>query len=938
MKRSFIFIGAALLTLAACNKEIQETPDVVNQEAVVLTFTSAKPELEAEVGTKTAWDNATSSVIWSATDKIRVAYTLDGAWMGRDAATGDNSAKFYASDAVSIDLNNSSIGTFNVPVASNSFTDPETSGDYVFYALYPYSAATATIDDVEALTVTVPSQQTPEANSFQGSTDILLGKTKTLEISGIPSDPIEIDWTRLVAHADLTFSNIAFQGEETINTITLTTNDAAKITGNISINLNTNEVSTGSSNEITINGSNLTANGNSVEAWVSVLPVTFTALNVEIQTNKAKYTREITGINKTFKQNSRNRLTINMSSAIRTEDKPTEYAEITGALVEADYVLYYNGNALKAAITSNRMQNESITPSGKVIATNNASIVWHIAPSATEGYYTIYNAETGKYLAATNSDRQAQLLDSGTDDKALFSLTVKDGKFDFQNKSNSKYLRQNGTNGWAMYANTTGGALTLYFRDDRTEFTAPSSVSASVNSSDDSVIDVTFAIVSDAASYIIVATPESGEPVEKTGVSASPATISVADGLAYSTEYSISVIAVPSNTAAYKNSPATSATGTVTTGAAPAKPEGYELISTLNDLETGSYIIVGKTESKYYALPAISLGKIPGAEVSVSDGFISANDGDSYAVTITKNSEGKVAIGEGSKYLTILTSGTDFGTATTATYYAVNVAEGIFDISNTRHLSWRSKNNTTTYNQFGNYASISGEYSGVYLFKYNGVVKSTPETTVTPASPILLEIEGTQQLTVNTNSDGDVTYESDNNDIATVTNNGLITAVAAGTAHITVKTAASETYKAGSTVITVNVTNPSTGTDTLTATFNFDSSWGNNASEVTSVGPISGISLAFDQSSGSNAPTYYTADGVRCYAKNTIKVSGSNITKVVFTFSDESRNKLDETTGLTVSGTTGTWVGSASSSVTFSVSSASGSQARISKIEVYTTN
>ena len=180
MKKYLIIASAALVALAACNKELQETPEVVNQDKVVLTFTSSKPGLNDEVGTKTAWDNTTSSIIWSAPDKIRVAYTLDGEWMGKSAATGNNSAKFYASDAVSIDGTDSSIGTFNVPVGESSFTDSATSGDYVFYALYPSTAASATIDDVEALAVTVPSEQTPEANSFQASADFLVGKTETL--------------------------------------------------------------------------------------------------------------------------------------------------------------------------------------------------------------------------------------------------------------------------------------------------------------------------------------------------------------------------------------------------------------------------------------------------------------------------------------------------------------------------------------------------------------------------------------------------------------------------------------------------------------------------------------------------------------------------------------------------------------------------------------
>ncbi len=907
MKKSLLFFGAALLALVSCNKEPREEPIVINNEDVILTFTSAKPVLDGEADTKTAWDNNTSSIIWSTNDKIRVAYTLDGDWMGKSAATGDNSAKFYASDAVSIDDTNSSIGTFSVPVGESSFTNPSSSGDYVFYALYPSTAASATIDDVEALEIAVPTAQTPEASTFQPSADLLYGKTATLSVSGIPSDPIEIDWTRLVAHADLTFSNIAFDGVESIQTITLTANTDAKLTGTFTLNLETGVATTGWSNVLTINGANLTANEGSVEAWACVLPVTFNALNVEIKTSKATYSRSITGISKTFKKNARNRLTINMSTAVRTVDTPDEYSEYTSALAEGDYVVYYNGYALKAAVSSNRMQNEAVTPTAGVIATNNASIVWHIAPSATDGYYTFYNAETGKYLAATSSNNQAQLLDSGTDDKALFSVTLSDGKFDFVNKSNSRYLRQNGTSGWAMYSTSTGGAVSLYYRDNRTELTAPASVTAAINGSDDSVVDVTFATVSGAASYGIIATPTSGDPVVKTGVTSSPATISVADGLAYDTEYTIAVYAVPSNTVTYKNSAATPASGTVTTGSAPV---GYALVTSTADVTTGLYVIAAKKSGSYYAMSNTFASKINGTVVTTNS-FISETDAASYVVTITKGAS-TYTITSGSQTLGY-SSSTNFttnGTGTTAWVLSAGT-NGTFRFT----ISGGSRVVAFNGTQFGAYASSnvtsgSTSYYDVELFKYTGVVKSDPETTVTPASPINLVVGGTQQLTVNTNSDGAVSYKSANTSIATVSNSGLITAVAAGSTTITVSTAATSSFNAGSTEITVVVTSGAgvTITDITTVTW---SSTNEQADDI--VGTIGNYTITV-----SNGYIDTTDKYIRVYSGKTITIAAITGTISSITFGNFNRGAA---TNLSVSAGGGTysngaWTGSASS-VTF---------------------
>lgn len=144
------------------------------------------------------------------------------------------------------------------------------------------------------------------------------------------------------------------------------------------------------------------------------------------------------------------------------------YEEAT--LVEGDYLIVFSGAAMNNTITSDRAQYEEVTPINDKISTNDASIIWHIAP-AEEGYFTIYNAESGKYLASTGAKNKAQLLVDGTDDKSLWSINAENGEFDFINKQNTTngvnaILRKNGTYGFACYADGTGGALSLYRLND----------------------------------------------------------------------------------------------------------------------------------------------------------------------------------------------------------------------------------------------------------------------------------------------------------------------------------------------------------------------------------------------------------------------------------------------------------------------------------------
>ena len=500
MKKYLIFASAALVALAACKKEVEIQSPENNNNDIVVTITSERPQLDAS--TKTAWDADDSCIIWSDTDKIRVGFTFNGSWWSQSTVADPNAdpsvdPKFYASDAVSIDDSDSCIGSFKIPSGSNSFTYPTTSGKYVFYAFYPSSlCSSATVKNPESLSITIKETQSPASNTFDSSADVLLGKSDELTTTLSANDPntVELTWSRVVAHAALSFSNMNFSGNEIPSKVTLTFNEDAKVTGNASVNIDNGVIGAGSSNVLILDNG-FTVNGSSLSVWGCVLPVTFTSLDVEVKTDKAVYTRSISGISKTFIANAKNNLTVNMTNASRTENAPDSYALYSGDLTEGDYIIYYNGNAMKAAVSSNRLQYATVTPVSDAITTNDESIIWHIAASATSGYWTIFNASEGKYAAATGSKNQAQLLVSGTDDKSLWSVSGT-SSYDFVNKAraaastdpNSKFLRNNGTYGFACYASSTGGALSLY-KKSAPDGRAEAGMSWSVASADATLTD-----------------------------------------------------------------------------------------------------------------------------------------------------------------------------------------------------------------------------------------------------------------------------------------------------------------------------------------------------------------------------------------------------------------------------------------------------------------
>ena len=154
--------------------------------------------------------------------------------------------------------------------------------------------------------------------------------------------------------------------------------------------------------------------------------------------------------------------------------KEARYALFTGALVEGDYIITHEGEkAMKASVSSNRLEYVDVTPTDNVIISSNANIVWHIAKSGD--YWTIYNESEEKYAASTGTKNQANVIENGTTDNALWTANGTE-TFEFVNKANkakniNANLRFNSGYGFACYATGTGKALALYRKVEQVKVT-----------------------------------------------------------------------------------------------------------------------------------------------------------------------------------------------------------------------------------------------------------------------------------------------------------------------------------------------------------------------------------------------------------------------------------------------------------------------------------
>ena len=143
------------------------------------------------------------------------------------------------------------------------------------------------------------------------------------------------------------------------------------------------------------------------------------------------------------------------------------FVKYSGAIVEGDYLLVYNNGAMNNTVSSSRFGITTVAPASDIISNPSREIVWHISPSNTAGYWTIYNAKVGKYAANTNANSTNVNLASTEADQTLWEVSGA-ATYEFRNKTNkdgnytSRTLRRNGTSGFASYQSSTGGALTLY--------------------------------------------------------------------------------------------------------------------------------------------------------------------------------------------------------------------------------------------------------------------------------------------------------------------------------------------------------------------------------------------------------------------------------------------------------------------------------------------
>lgn len=577
MKKHFTFLSVITVAvlLASCTVEFEnyQAGPVPSPKTITLTV-DAEVECDDSGDTKTVVDGST--IKWSTSGEKISVY--------EKATTAGDVAMVSKASNVGSTTDSYVTMSFSVSLAE------KTADNFTYYGSYPSSANVSTNSTQAKANLETKNAQTPSASSFDPSADLMI--SKSVDNDDEQATSLSMQFARVVAIGKMTITNLPV--DEYISKVSFSANDGSAVTlaGRTNYDLDTATPVTDygdalAKTEIDLNVSALSAKAysSSMDVWFTCYPFELgegNSFTVVVEAGPYQVSRTVTipsARSLAFTAGKVSRFSVNMSAGDVAMQQP--WVLYSGAFTAGDYLIVSSNQAMIAGITSDRFQYTGVTANANgEIFTNRTDVVWRAAASST--YWTLYNPETEMYAASTGADKKAKLLDDGSDDMSLWSVSG-DGAYEFVNKYNNdkpttyKYLRYNPNNGWACYTTSTGSASLLYKKDSRPYLATPASVIAAINGSDDSIIDVTFGTVANAGTYVIVATPTAGDDVVKEGVTSSPATISVADGLAYATTYSISVYAVPSVPESYRTSLSKKASGTVTTGEAPPASIGTTL-------------------------------------------------------------------------------------------------------------------------------------------------------------------------------------------------------------------------------------------------------------------------------------------------------------------------------------------------------------------------
>ena len=384
MKKMYRFVfavAAAATALVGCVREPEMLP-VAEEHPIQFVAES--------IGTRTAFDDPTGNTyptLWTENDtKVKIMNTMfAGSGHSADAAVTPSADGAKASLVATL-------------------KDTTT---YTFYAVSPASAflnsaQKVKINEVEQvvyrLGVTIPTLQTPTANSVDEAAQILVAQSETM--TSLPEEPekVSLHFRHWTSYGKLSLTNLNLNGA-TIESVSLTAEEDWAYRWYYFFADGTTSVNNGSKT-ITVNTNSAT------NIWFACAPVDLTGkkLTVTVKTNQGTFNKTVTLPGK-FESGKIYRFSVNMSGvplvAPKVYEKVTSIADLT---LNSEVIIAAASDARQYAISTSQGSNNR--PAVAVVKADNKIT----DPGESVATFTVEEgASSGTYaFKATNGESDAQ--------------------------------------------------------------------------------------------------------------------------------------------------------------------------------------------------------------------------------------------------------------------------------------------------------------------------------------------------------------------------------------------------------------------------------------------------------------------------------------------------------------------------------------------------
>lgn len=921
--RSFLFMAITALTLVGCSKD--EIAPMLPTEEVSIQFNAQNTETRTAFGTPT---EGVYPTLWTANQSVKISLNLV-------------SAKDVTSMTVADDQKSAH---FEATISDDN------SGAYTFYALSPAVAHNSVHKDNNYWSVKIPETQTPLGNSCDEAAQILLAKSETT--ATLPTS-VDLRFKHVTAYGKLTLKNLP--ADIKVSSIALTSD--VEISGRFNYLFESNTLAVNSASKTLTIHTDKTS-----DVWFAIAPVDLSGkpLKVVVTTDRGVITKEIAELPATcdFNAGVVSNITLNMSDLPIVE--PEKYTLMTDvAQLKAGYKVIIAATEADVAISTTQNSNNraaaAVTKEGNfIVAPNDAVQIFRVEPGTKENTFA-FNTGSGYIYAASSSGNHLK-TQQALDDNASWAISIADGVTNIvaQGANARNVMQYNASSSlFACYSSASQKAVALYYLEAAapTQLTTPV-VTATVQNTNEIV--VSWEAVPNAGSYTVSCGDL--EPVTVTD-----ATTYTFKELQTATEYTVSVVAVPSDKENYLASAA--GTATATTGGAIV----YTTIAEIHAAaEEGTYNIKDVTVVAVGAKTALLkdatgyLFSFQTLDVAVGDVINILN--------ATTSTYGKRQIKSGAEVEKVGTTTVNHPTATVVadgaafTALSQNYSIGDYVQVTASEFSVGSYINFTVTG-----ATVSGSLiiptedlsaynglpvtitgyccylSGSYFYLFPTEVKSEPYLKADP-SAISWTAEDTTAKTVTISTDAEawtvqsapewVTATRTNATTLTITPNAANTG-AARTGEVILQHAT----EAITATVKVSQAVKSTGTETsTTVTYVFSDNGYTNAQVIEAI-TAGDITLTFEKGSNSNPTKYYdTGAAARFYGGNILTLEntlGLAITGIkiqsVSNLATDDNSDFDSGTA-TYNGNTLTWSGS-STKVVMTNPQSSG-HIKISRIEI----